>query len=286
MKFWLPMMDEPTDQFCDIAKMAERYGFEGICLADHVAVPVGFESVHPSGENPFTDTYLFPDPFSMIVAMSMVTSRLRFMSYVYVLPLRDPFTVAKQVGTTAILSNYRVVFGVGVGWLVEEFGVLGQDPKSRGRRTDEMLEVIRDFWDDGYAEHHGEFFDVPRSGMFPVPEQAIPVWVGGKSPAALRRAVSCDGWLGMNYGLDEVYRLLDELAAMRQEMGDRREDFETLVIPNAAPSLDLYRDLQARGVTATLGAAWRPGDREFRSLDAKQAALESFAEHFVVPLAD
>jgi probable F420-dependent oxidoreductase len=286
MKFWLPVMNEPTEQFPDIAKMAERYGFEGICVADHVAVPVGFESVHPSGENPFTDTYLFPDPFSVIVAMAMVTSRLRFMSYVYVLPLRDPFTVAKQVGTSAILSRYRVVLGVGVGWLVEEFGVLGQDPKTRGRRTDEMLEVIRDFWDDGYAERHGEFFDVPRSGMFPVPEQRIPVWVGGKSPAALRRAVRCDGWLGMNYGLEEVYRLLEELGALRRDMGDQREDFETLVIANAVPSIELYRDLQARGVTATLGAAWHPGDPDFVSLDAKHAALELFAKSFIAPLAE
>ena len=219
----------------------------------------------------------------MMAAMSMVTSRLRFMTYVYVLPLRDPFTIAKQVGTTAIVSGYRVVLGVGVGWLLEEFAGVGTDPHNRGRRTDEMLEVIGDFWADGYAEHHGEFFDFPRSGMFPVPEQPIPVWVGGKSRAALRRAAGCDGWLGMNYDLQEVYQLLDTLAEERRRRGDDREDFEVLVAANAPPSAELYGDLASRGVTATLGAAWRPGDPAFADIADKRAALERFAERFIAP---
>ena len=145
-----------------------------------------------------------------------------------------------------------------------------------------MLDVITDFWADGYAEHHGEFFDFPRSGMFPVPEQPIPIWVGGKSRAALRRAARCDGWLGMNYDLDEVYTLLDVLAEERRRRGDTREDFEVLVAANAMPSAELYRDLEARGVTATLGAAWRPGDPAFAAMADKRAALERFAEQFIV----
>jgi alkanesulfonate monooxygenase SsuD/methylene tetrahydromethanopterin reductase-like flavin-dependent oxidoreductase (luciferase family) len=177
------------------------------------------------------------------------------------------------------------VLGVGVGWLIEEFGVLGSNPGDRGRRTDEMLEVIADFWEDGYAEHHGEFFDFPRSAMFPVPRRHVPVWVGGKSRAALRRAVTCDGWLGMNYDLDEVHTLLDALAEERRQRGDRRDDFEVLVIANAPPSTELYRDLEARGVTATLGGPWAPGDPAFVDLDVKRKALERFAEQFIVPAA-
>jgi probable F420-dependent oxidoreductase len=283
MRFWLPVMDEPTEQFPEIARLAEQFGFEGVCLADHIAVPVSFDSVHPSGESPFDAKYRFPDPFSMMAAMAMVTTRLRFMSYVYVMPMRDPFTIAKQVGTTAIVSGYRVVLGVGVGWLIEEFATLGSDAHSRGRRTDEMLDVITDFWADGYAEHHGEFFDFPRSGMFPAPERPIPIWVGGKSVAALRRAARCDGWLGMNYDLDEVYTLLATLAEERRRRDDTREDFEVLVAANALPSPELYRDLEARGVTATLGAAWRPGDPAFAAMDDKRAALERFAQKFIEP---
>jgi len=284
VRFWLPFMFEPTDQLADVARLAEEHGFEGIGLADHVVVPEGFRSVHPSGDNPFAPSSSFPDPLTSIATMAAATSRLRFMTYVYVLPLREPFSVAKQVATVAMLSGYRVALGAGAGWLVEEMEVMGRDAAARGRRMDEMLAVIRDFWDDGYAELHGEFFDFGRSAMFPVPEQRIPVWIGGKSDAALRRAVVADGWLGMNYDLDEVDALLDRLRAMRKAEGDDREDFEVFVIANAEPTVDLYRGLEDRGVTSTMGMPWYPGDPAHASLDAKRAALERFHERLIAPL--
>ena len=243
MRFWLPMIYEPVDQFIEVAVAAEELGFEGIAVADHLVVPAVFTSVHPSGEPMVLESSEFPDPFTMVAAMAAVTTRLRFMSYVYILPMRDPFSVAKQVGTTSLVSRGRVVMGVGAGWLREEFDALGWDPSTRGRRVDEMLLVIRDFWDDGWAEHHGEFFDFPRCSMLPVPSAPVPVWVGGKSDPALRRAVRNDGWLGMNYGLDEIEALLARLAALRAGAGDTRADFEVFVIPNAVPSPDLYASL-------------------------------------------
>ena len=105
------------------------------------------------------------------------------------------------------------------------------------------MAIVRDFWDDGFAEHHGPHFDFPRSAMFPVPGGPIPIWIGGKSDAALRRAVRQDGWLGMNYPLDEVDQLLARLGQIRAEAGDHRSDFEVFVIPQAMPSADLYRRL-------------------------------------------
>ena len=167
MRCWLPVMFEPVDQMVEIARIAEACGFEGLALADHVAIPDGFASTHPSGENPFEPASAFPDPFVSIAAMAAATERLRFMSYVYVLPMRDPFAVAKQVGTVAAMFPGRVVFGVGAGWLTEEIELLGVDPASRGRRMDEMLAVITDLWKDGWAEHHGEFFDFPASACSP-----------------------------------------------------------------------------------------------------------------------
>jgi probable F420-dependent oxidoreductase len=282
MKFWLPIIGEQVEQARDIARLAEETGFEGVLLADHVVVPDGFKSIHPSGQEMVTTTMPFPDPFTTIAAMSSVTTTLRFMSYVYVLPLREPFSVAKQVGTTAILSDNRVVFGVGSGWLREEFEVMGLDFRTRGRRTDEMLDIIRDFWDDGWAEHHSDHYDFDRSAMFPVPSAPIPIWVGGKSDAALRRAIRQDGWLGMNYDLDEVHERLETLATMRADGGDTRADFEVFVIPNAMPSPELYADLEKRGVTSTLGGAWPPGDPTFATIEAKRAAAEHFAKEYFV----
>ena len=281
MKFWLPLMYEPTDQFVDVARHAEALGFEGIALADHLVIPTGFRSVHPSGEPMVLESSAFPDPFVMTAAMATATTALRFMSYVYIVAMRDPFSVAKQVGTASIVSGGRVVMGVGAGWLREEFEALGHDPAARGRRTDEMLEVIADFWDDGVAEHHGEFFDFGRCTMLPAPAHHVPVWVGGKGDAALRRAARHDGWLGMNYGLDEVGSLLDRLAAIRGEAGDDRAGFEVFVIPNAMPSRDLYADLAGRGVTSTMALPWPPGDPAFSSMDAKRAAMETFATRYL-----
>src|SRR5699024_8744767 len=98
-----------------------------------------------------------------------VTTTLRFMTYVYILPMREPFTVAKQVSTLAALSSHRFAFGVGAGWNLEEIQLLGQDPHTRGRRMDEMLDVMQRLWRTGVAEYHGEFYDFGPTGQFPLP---------------------------------------------------------------------------------------------------------------------
>jgi alkanesulfonate monooxygenase SsuD/methylene tetrahydromethanopterin reductase-like flavin-dependent oxidoreductase (luciferase family) len=137
--------------------------------------------------------------------MASVTTRLRFLSDVIVVPLRDPFLLAKQLATLALLSRNRVVLGTGTGWLKEEFDAVGQGWQDRGRRMDEGLDIMVDFWKDGWAEMHGQHFDLPRSGMFPVPDTPIPVWIGGHSSAAARRAARFDGYMPMR-ALDEVTR--------------------------------------------------------------------------------
>jgi probable F420-dependent oxidoreductase len=277
LRFWVPLMFEPVDHYLELARTADRLGFEGVALADHVAVPERFASVHPSGENPFTPESEFPDPMTLAPAMLAVTSRLKVMSYVYVLPMRDPLLVAKQVGTLAALFPDRFRLGVGAGWLVEEIASVGVDPSGRGRRMDEMLDVMRQAWSTGWVEYRGRHFRIDRAALFPVPAAAPPVWVGGKSDAALRRAVRQDGWLGMNYGLDEVEALLARLGRLREDAGDEREDFEVFVVPEAMPSARLYADLAGLGVTSTMVMAWRPGDPSMTSLDAKRDALEALA---------
>src|SRR5262249_47452194 len=134
MHFWLPIIGEDTGQLLEIARAAEAAGFAGVALADHVGVPTSFASKHPSGETPFDHRANFPAPLTCIAAMAAVTTRLRFLTYVYVLPMRDPFSVAKQAGTVSLLSEGRLVLGVGAGWLLEEIALLGFDPHTRGRR--------------------------------------------------------------------------------------------------------------------------------------------------------
>jgi len=201
MKFWLTLNFEPPELLLEYARKAEELGFEGVVLPDHVVVKERPRTPHPANFDLRAD-HLFVDPLIAYTAMATVTTRLKFLSYVYVVPLRDPFTLAKQASSVAVMSNNRYILGTGVGWLKEEFETMGQDFHTRGKRMDEMLTIVRDFWDDGYAEFKGEFFNFPRSGMFPVPERPIPIWIGGHSIPAARRAAHFDGYMPMRPLLD------------------------------------------------------------------------------------
>ena len=286
MDFWLSYIDEDPDQTLEVARAAERAGYKGIAFADHVCVPLRFASQHPSGgPTPFDHHSPFPDPLITAASVLAATQRLLAMSYVYVLPMREPFSVASQVGTLDRLSGSRFRFGVGAGWLEEEIALLGHPVRDRGRRMDEMLEVIRAFWTRDSVDHHGKFFDFDAAGIAPRPHRPVPIWVGGKTPAALARAVRQDGWLGMNYDLPEIHALLEDLqkrlARQRDATGEVKQDFEVFVIPNAAPDEALYAGLAQRGVTSTMGSAWPYGDRSAASLGAKIDALGAFGERFI-----
>ena len=287
MDFWLSYIDEDPTQTIEVARCAEALGFRGIALADHVAVPLRFDSRHPSGgPTPFDHRSDFPDPLVTAATVLASTTRLEVMTYVYVLPLREPFSVANQVATLDRLCPGRFRFGVGAGWLSEEIELLGHPVAGRGRRMDEMLEIIRRFWTEDEVEHHGEFFDFAPVGIAPKPATRVPIWVGGKSSAALDRALRQDGWLGMNYDLPEVHALLEDLTqrlAKDPQPHADRERFEVFVIPNAEPSEALYEDLAGRGVTATMGMAWGYNDRAFASFEAKREAMEAFAGRFLQP---
>lgn len=293
LHYWLYLNDLPEDQLVEIARAAEAEGFRGVAIADHVAVPVDFDPTrHPSGHAPFDHRSPFPDPLITAATILASTTTLEVMSYVYVLPMREPFSVAKQVATLATLAPGRFRLGVGAGWMLEEIALLGHPVEGRGRRMDEMLEIMRAFWSDESVEYHGEFFDFGRAGMAPRPERPVPIWVGGRSRAALARAVRHQGWLGMNYALEDVHALLDELAALRREAlstsdasdaSDTAADepFSIFVIPNAEPTPELYADLERRGVSDTMGFALAPQDPALASIDAKRAALRAFADRFL-----
>jgi probable F420-dependent oxidoreductase len=274
VRFWLSVMFEPYDQLLDHARRAEELGFEGVIMADHVVVLDGERTPHPSGY-PLRADEPFPDPLVTFGAMAAVTTRLRFMTGVLVVPLRDPFLLAKQLATAALLSDNRVVLGTGVGWLREEFETVGRGWSDRGARMDEMLDVMRDFWADGWAEHHGEHYEFARSGMFPVPTAPIPVWIGGHSTPAARRAARFDGYMPMR-PLDDVTRrefaLVDEL---RAEQG-RTGGFDRIVGWPGGDRSTVAELAERDGITDLTVFAW-PMYADL-PLGDKHAAAEGFAE--------
>lgn len=282
MQYWLAWFHEGNDQLKPVARAAEQMGFTGIAVSDHVAIPRDYTSVHPSGQRHIHAHTQFPDAMITIATMAAATTTLQFMTYVYVLPMREPFSAAKQAATLAMQTDHRFIFGVGAGWNEDEIELLGHDPRRRGPRMDEMLEIMRDFWDDGMAEYSGEFYRFPPTGQFPVPGR-VPVWIGGKSPAALKRAARHDGWLGMNYPMDEIRQLLDRLNEERIKIEEQRgpAPFGRFVIPNAVPEPGIYKQLEDWGIDGTVAMAWTVDDPAFASVDAKLEAMEKFADRFI-----
>ena len=176
--------------------------------------------------------------------MAQVTTRLKFVTTVYIPAMRDPYAAAKAIGTAAYLSDGRVELGIGVGWCEEEFTLMGQQFERRGKRTDEMLELFRALWEPGWTEFDGEFYTTPRLEMEPTPPR-IPIYVGGLS----RRGVEAGGAERRmdrrpDFRRTRRSRASSGVRELRAEKGLSMDGFEVLT-----PLTDAFtaRALRARG---------------------------------------
>jgi probable F420-dependent oxidoreductase len=289
MQFWQSLAFTEPEQLIPTARIAEEVGFEGVLLSDHLFFPGRLESRYPYAEDGrpgFDGATPFPDPWATISAMAAVTDRLRFATLVYILPLRHPLEVAKSVGTAAVLSGDRVVLGTGAGWIREEFETLGVPFETRGRRYDEAIDVLRKVWTGRPVEHRGEHFPFDTLQMSPAPAKPVPLWVGGLSRPALRRAAQRgDGWIGTGQTPDEAAGFLEELARLRREAGRADEPFDALVPLTTPPEPDSLARLADRGLTGTVSYPFTYSVGAGSSLDQKRAYLEDFAESVIRPLA-
>jgi probable F420-dependent oxidoreductase len=284
MRFWQSLSFTETDQLVPLAATCEELGFHGVFLSDHLVFPEEIRSAYPyspDGRPPFDAETEWPEPWAAISAMAAVTTRLRFDTGVAIGPLRHPIELAKSVSTASVISGGRTAFGVGVGWMREEFELLGRGFRDRGRRLDEMLGVLRALWSGRMVEHRGEFYSFERLCMSPAPPAPIPIHVGGASEAALRRAARHDGWIGAGDPPQEIPRIAARLAALRREAGREREPFELIVAVTAPPDRDLHRRLEDAGVTGIAGFPLRFALGPRSSLARKREALARYAEAFL-----
>ena len=258
MKFYVSSAFLDIAEIVEIAKAADDLGYEGMAIPDHV---VNLETLStpypytPDGQRrwqPFTD---WADPWVLVGALSQATQRLKFVTTVYIPAMRDPYSAAKAIGTAACLSGGRVELGVGVGWCEEEFDLLGQQFARRGKRTDEMLELMKALWQPGWTEFEGEFYRTPRLEMTPTPPP-IPIYAGGLSDIALRRAARNDGWIGDLIGLDQAIASVDRVRELRAEKGLSMDGFTVITPLMDAYLPEHYQRAEDAGIDAVLTMPW------------------------------
>jgi probable F420-dependent oxidoreductase len=288
VKFWQVASFSEPDQLLDIARGAEEAGFEGLLLSDHLFFPGDLRSKYPYSEDgkPMFDGKMpFPDPFTTIAAMAAVTKTLRFGTLVFILPLRHPLEVAKSVGTAAVLSGDRVTLGCCAGWIREEYDALGVDFATRGKRYDEMIDVLRKAWSGEMVEHRGDHFDLGSFQMSPAPRAAVPIWIGGAGEPALRRAATRgDGWIGTGQSPDEALALLARLRELRAKAGREAQPFEALVPLTTPPDADTFKRLGDAGMTATTAWPFLYTLGPTSTIQQKRDAMLRFGESVIAKL--
>jgi probable F420-dependent oxidoreductase len=173
------------------AQRAEALGFHSGWVSDHIAFPRDIESRYPytaDGSFPAAPTMPWLDPIGTMFFVAGCTTTLKLGSTVLILGYRPPVQTAKAIASLDVVSGGRLILGVGVGWMREEFEVLGMPYDHRGRRADEQLEVFRTLFSEEHPSHAGEYYSFPEVGFEPKPINGrVPIWVGGNTEAAFRR---------------------------------------------------------------------------------------------------
>ncbi len=287
MHFSIVTAFQPTEQLIPLAKAADDLGYHAISVPDHVvdleelATPYPYT---PDGQRRWDLDADWPDTWVLIGALAAVTTRVRFFNSIYVAALRNPFQVAKSVGTAAVLSANRISLGVGIGWCREEFELLGQDFSTRGRRTDEGIALMKALWEPGWTEFEGEFYSAPRLMMNPSPSEPIPIYIGGLSEIAFARAARHDGWVGDIYTIEEATRHATRLREIRAEAG-ATGDFAIITALSDAFLPEHFAAAEAAGITETWTMPWAYYHGVDATLAQKLDGMERFAREVIEPLA-
>jgi probable F420-dependent oxidoreductase len=231
------------------ARRAEELGFESIWVGDHIALPTLGDD---GGNNMPHQARL--EALTALTFIAAVTRRVRLAVGVIVLPQRQPVLLAKQLSSLDVLSNGRLVIGLGVGYVEAELRALGASLQDRGARTDEYLDVMRRLWSSEPASFSGRFVEFDGVVQRPLPEQQPhpPIVFGGRSEAAYRRTVrSADGWYGFDLDVEATASALADLRAAAERYGrpEAWAPLEITITPPAGPlALDTARRYAELGV--------------------------------------
>lgn len=255
-----------------IALAAEAAGFDSVFVIEHVVWPTQYDSVYPyspTGRLPGGPETKLPDPLIWMAFAAAATTRLRFMTGILILPLRNPVVLAKELATLDYMSGGRIELGIGVGWLREEFEAVGVPFEKRGRRTDEHIGAMRALWAKDDARFTGEFVNFAGMSCNPKPVRgAVPIIIGGHSEAAARRAATLgDGFFPATGSAVDVTPLI---AFMRETAAEGGRDPAAIEVTTGCPGA-----LPGSGIDplrAVADAAARGADRVVLPVNAFMAS--------------
>src|SRR6478735_3013993 len=286
MQYTLSVAMSPIEQLTELARTAEEVGFDNIALPDSIFYMEKQSADYPytaDGSRMWNEETPWADPLIVAGVMGAVTSKLRFYTNVMKLGSRNPLLLARQVGSVANLTNNRFGFGVGIGWAPEEFEWCGVPYKRRGKRVDEMIEVIKLVLAGGMVEFHGEFYDFDRLQMSPAPSEPVPFYVGGHTDVALKRAARVsDGWTSAMLTKDALAEIIGKIKKLLADAGRAGDPFEYQAVCIDKFDVEGHRDLVAAGVTDNIVMPWVFDGLGFDApLDKKQDSLKRYAETYI-----
>ena len=270
----------------EICRVAEAVGFDSVWGGEHVIRPAHIESPYPyteDGRMPGEDETPIPDPLVWLAYVAAAAPTVRLGTCILIVPQRNPVVLAKELATLDHLSGGRVDLGIGVGWLKEEFDVLGVPWERRGARTDEYLAAMAALWAGPQAEFHGEFVDFGPSTCSPRPKSgSIPILVGGDTGAAVRRAARIgSGYFPGTTDPEALSARILELGRAAESAGRDVSEIEVHAIfgPQMAAPEAGAEQLAAQGVARAMLPAF------FFAGPGGMDRLAEFGEKIVKPLA-
>ena len=262
-----------------LGQAGETRGFHSLWLGEHVVLFEDYASSYPyspDGKIRIAGDAGMIEPFTALAFLAAETEKLRLGTGICLVPQRNPVYTAKEAAAVDYLSNGRFDFGVGVGWLEEEFRALGVPFARRGARCDEYLQVIKSLWCDSVSEFEGEFYSLPPCRQYPKPIQAPhpPIHFGGESEAALRRVANFgQGWYGFNLTPAATAERVRRLAQLLEERDRALNDIEITVCPYLNPvDPDAVERYHEAGVDQLVVMVFT------RTIEKMEAQLDGFVE--------
>jgi probable F420-dependent oxidoreductase len=255
----------------DYAQAAEDLGYDYLLVYDHVL------GAHPNREpkltGPYTHEHPFHEPMVLFGFLAGVTKRLQLTTGILILPQRQTALVAKQAAEVDVLSGGRLRLGIGLGWNYVEYDALGEDFKTRGRRVEEQVEVLRKLWTEPLVTFRSNDHVIQNAGLSPMPiQRPIPIWFGGAAEAALKRAARLgDGWMPAGRKPEDAKPLVEQLDKYLKEAG---RDWKNFGIDPWIPIANLPQDQWSKRVEA-----WRGLGATHIAVDTMRAGFKSPQEH-------